>query len=95
MNSVAKHHRMSRRYLEMLFARRDESPAAYLRGLRMEEARRCLQTVPVPDVSEVAHRVGYRDATSFIRAYRRRYQETPGATRSRTNTQRTLISSSD
>jgi len=79
MDEVARRHHVSRRYLDVLFARNGAaSPAAYLRSVRMERARELLersgQAVPI---SEIAHRVGYGDVTAFIRAFRRAHGTTP------------------
>ncbi len=51
---------------------------AYLRQLRMEEARRLLRKHHL-DVSEVAQRVGYANPSKFAAAFRREFGMSPSA----------------
>ena len=51
---------------------------AYLRQLRMEEARRLLRKRHL-DVSEVAQRVGYANPSKFAAAFRREFGMSPSA----------------
>ncbi|WP_433685471.1 helix-turn-helix domain-containing protein [Nocardia sp. CA-119907] len=74
--AVARAHAVSRRYLEQLFARSDESPAAYLRQLRLEEALRLLRETSTT-VAEIAHLAGFNDVNTFTRAFRRSQGVTP------------------
>lgn len=52
------------------------SPMAYLRQLRLGEARRLLVTTDL-GVAQVASRVGYRNASHFARDYRATYAVSP------------------
>ena len=54
--------------------------ASYLRGLRMDTAARLLQESDLP-VAEIAHRVGFLTATSFIRSFKKVTGQTPGTYR--------------
>jgi AraC-like DNA-binding protein len=78
---IARRHRVSRRYLEKLFAHHGHSPAAYLRDARLRRARVLLALDrPVPLV-EVASRSGFNDVATFNRAFRRAHATTPSAWR--------------
>lgn len=56
------------------------TPQQYVMELRMRRAQFLLLNSHIP-LAAVADEVGFSDASSFCRAYRRRFQETPGATR--------------
>ncbi|WP_234791444.1 FCD domain-containing protein [Mycolicibacterium mucogenicum] len=87
LEHVARHHNISRRYLEGLFARRAQSPAAYIRGLRLERARLLLQQQSTSTIESIAYQAGFADVGTFIRAFRREYGETPGQWRRRNQTE--------
>jgi transcriptional regulator GlxA family with amidase domain len=53
------------------------SPLAYIQALRIEEAKQLLETSTVP-VDAVGREVGYEDAASFRRLFRRLAGMTPG-----------------
>jgi transcriptional regulator GlxA family with amidase domain len=53
---------------------------SYLRRLRMSHAAELLATTAIP-VSEVARRVGYRDASQFSKAFKRTYGVSPSESR--------------
>ncbi|MFI9415185.1 helix-turn-helix domain-containing protein [Nocardia gamkensis] len=72
----AEAHAISRRYLEQLFARTDDSPAAYLRELRLAEAERLLWETPTT-IAEIAYRAGFNNVNTFTRAFRRAHGITP------------------
>ena len=57
-----------------------QSPAAFLAGLRMQEARRLL-AYTLMDVAEVGYRLGYEDPSYFSRAFRRETGLSPSAFR--------------
>jgi len=72
---------MSRRRLERLFARHlGEPPQRWYLRLRLERARHLLRYGELP-VNEVAVACGFGSAAYFTRAYRTRYDRTPGAER--------------
>lgn len=84
MGQVAAANSMSVRSLSNLFAPND-SPAAFMRRERLRGARRDLldpAAIGVP-VAAVGARWGYPDPTTFGRAYRRTYAESPAQTRRR------------
>jgi AraC-like DNA-binding protein len=78
LNEVAARHRMSRRSLDVLFARHQETPAGYLRSLRLKRARTLL-TRPGPPmtVGDIAIAVGFSDASTFSRTFRRTFGVAP------------------
>ena len=53
------------------------APAHYVQAMRLEEARRLLESRAVSSITEVAARVGYQDATSFARGFRARFGKLP------------------
>ncbi|WP_028935808.1 helix-turn-helix domain-containing protein [Pseudonocardia spinosispora] len=81
VEQIARRHRVSRRYLENLFARHGGSPSAYLRAARLERARALLEADGRLPLVEVALRSGFSDVTTFGRAFRRAHGTTPGAWR--------------
>ncbi|MFD5082742.1 helix-turn-helix domain-containing protein [Kitasatospora sp. NPDC058406] len=59
---------------------RAETVAGYIRGRRLEQARSALSArVGRPSVAEVAARWQFADSSHFIRAFKRRYGQTPAA----------------
>lgn len=69
------------------FARRFQAatgraPIAYVQALRIEEAKQILEREDMP-VDDVCHAVGYEDAGSFRRIFRREVGVTPSAYRRR------------
>jgi len=56
------------------------TPAAYVTEWRLMKARELLLQGDLP-VSLIVERVGYRSDTTFVRAFKRRFGETPGKTR--------------
>lgn len=53
------------------------APLAYVQSLRVEEAKQMLETGEEP-IEEIARQVGYEDAASFRRLFRRQVGMTPG-----------------
>lgn len=78
--------RYSRRYLYKLFALQNLSPADYIQRQRLEA---CKQLLANPHyqrpVTELAYQYGFRDATAFSHAFRRRYGLSPTAWRQTPN----------
>lgn len=69
---IAEHLRVSPRLLAQVFSRGGTPPAAFIRGVRLEEAARLLSSRHHRDVPvfDVALRVGFADATTFTRAFK-------------------------
>ncbi|MGY1987876.1 helix-turn-helix domain-containing protein [Blastococcus sp. SYSU DS0669] len=73
---------VSLRSLYALFAARDDTPARYVRRLRLAAARRELERAGTRmTVAEVAHGCGFRDQTTFGRAFRAEYGRSPDEVR--------------
>jgi len=75
--------RVSRSYLFKVLAESGVTFGACLRERRLQAARRALRESPTRQVADVAAAVGYSDPTSFSRAYRQRFGEAPGSSRTR------------
>jgi anti-anti-sigma factor len=81
LDDVAREIATSSRQLQRVFAElagsafRDE-----LAAVRMQHGAALLQTTDLP-VSEIAHRVGYRQAAQFAKAFRRHHGISPSALR--------------
>lgn len=52
----------------------------YITALRMQKARELLQNTNLP-LFTIADKVGYASEAAFNRAFKRQYQQTPGAMR--------------
>jgi AraC family transcriptional regulator of adaptative response / methylphosphotriester-DNA alkyltransferase methyltransferase len=81
LGDIARQIATSERQLQRVFAElagsafRDE-----LAAVRMQHAARLLQTSDLP-VTEIARRVGYRQAAQFAKGFRRHYDSSPSAFR--------------
>lgn len=80
---VARTHSVSVRYLNKLFEREGISVAKWIRMRRLE---RCRQDLENPDyagrsISEIAYNHGFRNISSFNRAFRARFGLSPRALR--------------
>lgn len=77
VQTLAAAHRVSARYVTMVFADTGlPPPAAYIREQRLHQAARLLAGDAT--VADVANRCGFADPTTFTRAFRRRFDATPG-----------------
>ena len=54
----------------------DTTPIAYLRAMRLEEARRLLHVTDC-NISEIAYSVGYRDPNFFTRVFTKEFGVSP------------------
>ena len=80
---VAARHRLSPRYVRMLFESEATSFSEFVREERLKRARTMLIT---PDfdslrISEIAYQVGFNDLSYFNRTFRRRFGASPGELR--------------
>lgn len=80
---VARSQLVSLRSLQLAFAVAESTPAAYIRAERLRLAQRLLGDPrhATRSVAQIAHAVGYSDATVFIRAFKRAFGTTPAAWR--------------
>jgi len=81
--SVAKHFRVSLRYLQLLFAEHDQSPARWIRTERLERCRADLlnPTFANLTVAAIGERWGFYGASHFTRMFREHFGEPPSAVR--------------
>ncbi|BCM92521.1 HTH-type transcriptional activator Btr [Abditibacteriota bacterium] len=76
---------LSPRHFGELFARRTgQSPAAYLRQVRLERGRALLLETNLP-IAEVARRTGWNDAAHFSRSFAKKFGAAPRAFRQQQN----------
>ncbi|MEE4212087.1 MAG: helix-turn-helix domain-containing protein [Parvularcula sp.] len=83
---LAAQARMSERTFHRRFAQwAGETPASFVRKLRIETARRWLETTAWP-IKRVAHEAGFGSVDSLERAFAKKYGTSPGAVRARFGT---------
>lgn len=85
VRDAATAHRVSPRYMQMLFEREGTSFSAFVRSERLALARRQL-TAPgaaARSIASIALDAGFNDISYFNRAFRRAYGETPTDARQR------------
>ena len=80
---IASAHRISTRYLHMLFETESVSVSRYIQGLRLENCRAALADSAFADysVSEIAYYWGFKDASHFSRAFKTEFGQTPARLR--------------
>jgi AraC-like DNA-binding protein len=80
---VAKRHRVTPRYVQMLFEAEGTTFSQFVREQRLERARRMLMDPRTPDrpISAIAYLVGFGDLSNFNHAFRRRYGASPSELR--------------
>jgi AraC-like DNA-binding protein len=83
MDVVARSHFVSRRRLYQVFDEAAQSPASLLRAERLRLAEGLLTDGRPRTIESVAYGAGFRDVTTFTRAFRRRYDCTPSEWRMR------------
>lgn len=77
MDEVARAHFVSRRRLYQVFEEDGASPAMFLRTERLRVAERLLCEEPFRTIEWIAYEAGFRDLTTFTRAFRRQFGCTP------------------
>lgn len=78
LDEIAAHLDVGRHHLCRLFRQWfDQSPMAYVRGLRLEHARRMLEGGDAP-VSEIAYRTGFADQSHLTRCFKDEFGLPPG-----------------
>jgi AraC-like DNA-binding protein len=83
VEEIASANAVSTRYLHLLFQDTDESCRQYLMRRRREEAHQLLLLAPHLSITQIAHRCGFDNPSSFSRAYRAAYGMPPREARSR------------
>jgi AraC-like DNA-binding protein len=83
--AIAARHRISERYLRMLFDDSGESPSDLIWRRRLERARQDLANPAKSDlpITTICFTWGFKDAAHFSRAFKARFGCTPGEARSR------------
>lgn len=82
-DEIARHVHTSERHLSRLFRKAvGQSPAQYVRRLRLDHARTLLRET-CKSISEVALDTGFVDCSHFCRAFRSTYGVSPGEARQR------------
>ena len=73
---------ISLRHLQKLFTKRGCTCSGFIRSVRLDQAARSIKRRTLIKSSEplraIAYACGYRDYTSFARAFRRRFSHAPG-----------------
>ena len=83
IKEIAAEAGMSREHFSRLFSERlKETPAAYLRRLRLVEATTLLDQTRLP-LAEIAFRSGFYSTRHFLQAFQRTFNENPTARRRR------------
>ncbi|HZC38957.1 MAG TPA: helix-turn-helix transcriptional regulator, partial [Sphingomicrobium sp.] len=83
LDDVAARHRLSPRYVRMLFESEGTSFSEFVREERLKRAHRMLISRRFDHyrISEIAYEVGFNDLSYFNRSFRRRFGCSPGETR--------------
>lgn len=82
---MAKRHGVTERYIHLLFAETGETFGAFVTAARLDRAHALLLD-PASEaitIGDIAQRVGFGEITTFNRAFRRRFGDTPSALRAR------------
>jgi AraC-like DNA-binding protein len=81
--TVAKRHGLSDRYVHVLFEQTGKTFAQFVEEERLKRARALLMNPARAEmrISEIAAEVGYIEHSTFTRAFRRRFGETPRGVR--------------
>jgi transcriptional regulator GlxA family with amidase domain len=83
ISSIASRHRITPRYIQMLFESEGTTFSDYVRNLRLARARQMLgdPRYAAHGVAAVAFACGFSEPSHFGRAFRRRYGATPSDVR--------------
>jgi AraC-like DNA-binding protein len=83
LGDVAAGHRLSPRYVRLLFASEGTSFSEFVRDERLNRAHRMLLSPRFDHrrISEIAYEVGFNDLSYFNRTFRRRFGISPGEVR--------------
>lgn len=74
---IAKRHKVTPRYIQMLFAKLGTSFSDYLRVARLAIAHRLLTADRIRSVSELAQEAGFANVSYFNRVFRHEFNATP------------------
>jgi AraC-like DNA-binding protein len=84
VRDTAARHRMSARYVGMLFESEGTTMTEFIRDERLKRARSMLLSPRYADrrIAEIAYEVGFNDISYFNRSFRRRFGQSPSEMRS-------------
>jgi len=84
VRDTAARHRMSPRYVGMLFESEGTTMTQFIRDERLKRARSMLLSPRFADrrIAEIAYEVGFNDISYFNRSFRRRFGQSPSEMRS-------------
>lgn len=79
ISKIARHHRVTPRYVHKLFEKKELTYSSFVLGQRLSRAYRILNDPQFSDrnISSVAYEVGFSDLSYFNRVFRRHYAATP------------------
>jgi AraC-like DNA-binding protein len=85
VNAIAAQHRITSRYVQMLFEMEGTTFSEFLLGQRLHHAHRMLTNPRFADrtISAIVFEAGFNDLSYFNRTFRRRYGATPSDVRAR------------
>ncbi|MGB8529076.1 MAG: helix-turn-helix transcriptional regulator, partial [Rhodoplanes sp.] len=80
---IARRHNVTERYVHLLFEETGATFSEFVAQARLDRARELLldPTANGAKISDIAQRVGYGEITTFNRAFRRRFGDTPSGLR--------------
>lgn len=80
---IARRHNVAERYVHLLFEETGATFSEFVAQARLDRARELLldPTANGAKISDIAQRVGYGEITTFNRAFRRRFGDTPSGLR--------------
>jgi AraC-like DNA-binding protein len=82
ISAVARRHRITPRYVQMLFAKCETTFSDYVKTTRLAAAhRRLAESVNGKSISDIALDVGFSNVSYFNRAFRREFNATPSDVR--------------
>ncbi|WP_291960484.1 AraC family transcriptional regulator [Chelatococcus sp.] len=83
VNTIARHHGVTPRYVQLLFEREGTTFSAFLRDRRLALAYNRLRREPTgrASIATIAYDCGFPDLSGFNRAFRKRYGATPSDVR--------------
>jgi len=83
LDQIAQNMYLSTLYISKLFkSETGDTPINYLIQLRMEKARKLMETEPASSIQSIASQVGYEDAYYFSKLFKKHFGVSPSKYRS-------------
>lgn len=76
-DQIAQRLGISRRYLDRIFETSGRTFSAHVWERRLSLAAHHLRNTPTPNITALAHALGFKDSSHFARAFRRRFGMSP------------------